>query len=160
MSVFLPSGQLSGSPCRTQVLVIRDFATMCTCTCQHYYAIFMHSACVHVHMHTYALCGYTRHLRTCWHAAIHVNRPSGISQAAAIAINRTKGVKPGHWFHALLKVCSNHDDIVPLSILLTHDCDNLQVSSIVVKRIDDEETINRYIYKHTTSILSLTFSLM
>ena len=44
--VFLQSGQLCGSPCRTQVLVIRDFAT--TCTCQHYYAIFMHSACTHV----------------------------------------------------------------------------------------------------------------
>ena len=55
-------------------------------TCQHYYAIFMHSACVHVHMHmyTYALCGY---------AAIHVNRPSGISQAAAIAANSTQAVK-------------------------------------------------------------------
>ena len=33
---ILPSGQLSGSPCRTQVLAIRDFATTCTCTCQHY----------------------------------------------------------------------------------------------------------------------------
>ena len=54
----------------------------------------MHSARVHVHMymHTYALCGYTRHLRTCRYAAIHVNRPSGISQAAAIAANRTQGV--------------------------------------------------------------------
>ena len=79
--VFLPSGQLSGSPCRTQVLVIRDFATI------------MHSACVHVHMymHTYALCGYARHLRPCRYAAILVNRPSGISQAAAIAANRTQG---------------------------------------------------------------------
>ena len=49
-----------------------------------YYAIFMHSVCVHVHMymHTYAQCGYTRHLPTCRYAAIHVNRPSGISQAA------------------------------------------------------------------------------
>ena len=28
-----------------------------------------------------------------YYAAIHVNRPSGISQAAAIAVNRTKGVK-------------------------------------------------------------------
>ena len=100
--VFLPSDQLSGSPCRTQVLVIRDFATTCTCTCQHYYAIFMHSACIHVQMHMYALCGYTRHcvlgmrlytsLRTCRYAAIHVNRPSGISQAAAIAAKRTQGV--------------------------------------------------------------------
>ena len=43
-------------------------------------------------MHTYALCGYTRHLRTCQYAAIHINRPSGISQAAAIAANRTQGV--------------------------------------------------------------------
>ena len=50
----------------------------------HYYAIFMH---------TYALCGYTSHLRTCRYAAIHVNLPSGISQAAAIAVNRTQGVK-------------------------------------------------------------------
>ena len=65
----------------------------------HYYAIFMQSACVHVHvytymymyMHTYALCGCTRHVRR--YVAINVNRPSGISQAAAIAVNRTKGVK-------------------------------------------------------------------
>ena len=93
--VFLPSGQLSGLLCRTKVLVIRDFATTCTCACQHYYAIFMHSSCVHVHMytHTYALCVYTCHLRTCPDAAIHVNRPSGISQAAAIAVNCTQGVK-------------------------------------------------------------------
>ena len=33
--VFLPSNQLSGSLCRTQVLVIRDFTTTCTCTCKH-----------------------------------------------------------------------------------------------------------------------------
>ena len=46
---------------------------------------------VHVHMHPYALCGYTR---TCRYVAIQVNRPSGISQAAAVAGNRTKGVKP------------------------------------------------------------------
>ena len=44
----------------------------------------------YVYMHTYALCGYTRHLRTCRYAAIHVNQPSGISQAAAIAVNRQK----------------------------------------------------------------------
>ena len=56
----------------------------------HYYAIFMHSACVHVHMYT--LCGYTRQLRTCRNAAIQVNRSSGISQAAAIAIHRPQGV--------------------------------------------------------------------
>ena len=42
---------------------------------------------------THALCGYTRHLRTCRYAAVHVNRPSGISQAVAIAVNRTQGVK-------------------------------------------------------------------
>ena len=55
----------------------------------------MHSACVHVpmYMHTYALCGYTRHLRTCRYAAIHANRPCAISQAADIAVNRTKRVK-------------------------------------------------------------------
>ena len=37
-------------------------------------AIFMHSACVHVqmYMHTYALCGYTRHLRTCRYMGILV----------------------------------------------------------------------------------------
>ena len=29
LPVFLPSGQLSGLPCRTQVLVIRDFTTTC-----------------------------------------------------------------------------------------------------------------------------------
>ena len=47
---------------------------------------------MYMYMHTYALRGYTRHLRTCRYAAIQVNRPSGISQAVAIAINRTKGV--------------------------------------------------------------------
>ena len=46
-----------------------------------------------MYMHTYALCGYTRLLCTCQYAAIHVNQPSGISQAAAIAVNHTKGVK-------------------------------------------------------------------
>ena len=51
---------------------------------------------VHVCMYTctctrtYPLCGYTCHLRT---VAILVNRPSGISQAAAVAVNRTQGVK-------------------------------------------------------------------
>ena len=33
-----------------------------------------------------------RHLRTCRYTAELVNRPSGISQAAAIAANRTQGV--------------------------------------------------------------------
>ena len=46
-----------------------------------------------MYMHTYALCGYTRHLRTCRYAAIHINRASGISQAEAIAVNRTQGIK-------------------------------------------------------------------
>ena len=48
---------------------------------------------MYMHMHTYPLCGYTRHLRTCRYAAIRVNRPSGNSQAVAIAVNRTQGVK-------------------------------------------------------------------
>ena len=48
---------------------------------------------VYMYMHTYALCGYTRDLRTCRYAAILANRPSGISQAAATAVNRTQGVK-------------------------------------------------------------------
>ena len=84
--------KLSGSLCRTQVLVIRDFTTtmcvyMSALLCNIY-------ACVYVHMytHTYALCGCTRHLRTCRYAAILVNRPSGISQTAAITVNRTKRV--------------------------------------------------------------------
>ena len=42
------------------------------------------------------LCGYTRHLRTCRYVAILVNRPSGISQAAAIAVNCTQGVNTPH----------------------------------------------------------------
>ena len=50
----------------------------------------MHSACVHVHAHVCTMHVY--HLRTCRYAALHINRPSGISQAAAIAVNRTKGV--------------------------------------------------------------------
>ena len=66
----------------------------------HYYAIFMHSACVHLHMYMYVLCGYTRHLRTCRYAAILANRHSGISQAAAIAVNRTEGVNQN--FHGRL----------------------------------------------------------
>ena len=45
----------------------------------------MHSAPVHVHMymHTYmyALCDYSRRLRTCSYAAILVNRSSDIFQA-------------------------------------------------------------------------------
>ena len=66
----------------------RFYSSACAC-------VHVHSACVHVHMymHTYALCGYTCHLRTCRYAAIHVNRPSGISQAAAIAANHAQGVK-------------------------------------------------------------------
>ena len=65
----------------------------------------MHSACVHVHVHVHMymytctcthvhahVCGYTSHLCTCRYATIHVNRPSGISQAAAIAVNHTQGV--------------------------------------------------------------------
>ena len=84
--VLLPSGQLSGAPCRTQVLVIRDFRLRVHVHYKHALLVqyIMHIACVHVHMyvHPYALCDYTRHLRTCRYAAIHVNRPSGISQAA------------------------------------------------------------------------------
>ena len=59
----------------------------------HYYAIFMHNACVHAHAHMHALRGYTRQLCTCWYAAIQVNQPSGISQAAAIAVHHPQGVK-------------------------------------------------------------------
>ena len=72
---------------------------------------------VYMYMHMYALCGYTCHLRTCRYAAIHVNRPSGISQAAAVAVNRRQGVKLGHRFHALFKVSSDSDDTVRLSIV-------------------------------------------
>ena len=43
-------------------------------------------------VHTYVLCGYTRHLRTCRNVAIQVNRPSGISQAVAIAAHCPQGV--------------------------------------------------------------------
>ena len=69
---------------------------MCTCTD------------VQMYMHTYALCGYTRHLRTCRCAAIQVNRPSGMSQAAAIAVNRTQGVKEifKSFFYLAMKVVS------------------------------------------------------
>ena len=64
----------------------------------------MHSACMHMYMHMYmhvcALCGYTPYtsLRTCRYAATHV-----ISQAAAIAVNRTKGVN-GHTLLAIFLV--------------------------------------------------------
>ena len=75
------------------VLVIRDFTTACTCmyVCKHALLCnIIHSACVHVHMHmctrpygTMRLYTSLAYLRR--YAAIHVNRPSGISQAAAIA---------------------------------------------------------------------------
>ena len=51
---------------------------------------------VYIYMHTYTLCGYTRHLRTCRYAATLVNQPSGISQVAAMAVNHTQGLKRGH----------------------------------------------------------------
>ena len=38
---------------------------------------------VHVYMFTFK---YTRILRTCWYVAFAVNRPSVISQAAAVAV--------------------------------------------------------------------------
>ena len=128
--------QLSGVPCWTQVLVIRDFTTTCTCNVNMQYLcivhVYMHTCtCTHtVHM---ALVGYfivfsfvTKPGQTLefllWgtivplnflagyycsivastpqpmayafttYAAIHVNRPSGISQAAAIAVNCTQGL--------------------------------------------------------------------
>ena len=62
LPVFLPSGQLSGSLCRTQVLVIRDFTTTCTCTSQ---TIMQYLCTVHVYMFT---CTCTR----MHYAAIHV----------------------------------------------------------------------------------------
>ena len=58
----------------------------------HYYAIFMHSACVHVHVHAHICTIHVMH-STCWNAAVQFNRPSGISQAAAIAVHRPQGVK-------------------------------------------------------------------
>ena len=45
-----------------------------------------------MYMHTYALCGYTHPLRTCRYVALQVNWPSGISQAAAVAVNHRQGV--------------------------------------------------------------------
>ena len=172
MPVFLPSGQLSGSSCQTQVLVIRDFATTCIlnkiinapcgtlklllalgvakyiksykihfvvqyatdyCPLEHdnyktisahlgspiscyinnlhgafifllsvhvHVSTIMQYLCiVHVYMYTCKCVHYTAihitciHVCTCRNVAIHINRPSGISQAAAIAISRTKGVK-------------------------------------------------------------------
>ena len=78
--------------CRTQVLVIRDFTT--TCTCKHALLCRVHV----VHVYTYTLGGYTHHLRTCRYATIHVNRPSSISLAAAIAVNHRQGVNdPLNW---------------------------------------------------------------
>ena len=62
----------------------------------------MHYLCI---VHAYlSVCGYTRHyvlvgmrldtsMCTCRIAATLINQPSGISQAAAIAINRTQGLK-------------------------------------------------------------------
>ena len=54
----------------------------------------IHVTCVLVRLWLYTSlaylsdCGYTRHLRTCQIVAIQVNRPSGISQAAALAVSR------------------------------------------------------------------------
>ena len=98
----------------------------------HYRAIFMRSARVHVHMymhmymhtymHTYALCGYTRHLRTCRYAAILVNWPSGISQAAAIAVNRTQGVKMFVLFWIYVKFIIYILKIIPHMIRSYYRC--------------------------------------
>ena len=56
--VILPSGQLSGSPCQTQVLVNRAFATTCACTYQHYYAT-LHRTRSHVNAHVCTMRLYT-----------------------------------------------------------------------------------------------------
>ena len=58
----------------------------------HYYAIFMHSACVHVHAHVCTLRLYMSLAYLSVYAATQVNRPSGISQATAIAVNRPSGI--------------------------------------------------------------------
>ena len=53
--------QLSGTPCRTHVLVMRDFTTTCTCTCKH--ALLCN---------IYYLCMYTCTCTRMHYAAIHV----------------------------------------------------------------------------------------
>ena len=107
LPVFLPSGQLSGSPCRTQVLAIRDFTITCTCTCTctckhallcNIYAQCM-CTCTHVHTHVctmrpytslanLSVCGYTRqpaqwHLSSCCYS--HPTVPKGLNSAILFA---------------------------------------------------------------------------
>ena len=92
----------------------------------HVSTVMQYLCIVHVYMYTYAhVCTmrlYTSPAYLSVYAAIHVNRPSGISQAADIAVNCTQGVKLGHRFHALLKVSSDRDDTVPPLIIMILVC--------------------------------------
>ena len=88
--------------------------------------------CTNVHAYTYAPCGYapcgyTRHLRTCRYEAIHVNRPSGISQAAAIAVNRTQAVKYGCIYVYFTKSVHTLHSVCIYYLLLYHICTRHQL---------------------------------
>ena len=90
---------VSNPRARVHVHVSTIMQYLCMCTCSHVNA----HVCV-----------------TCRYAAVHVNRPSGISQAAAIAVNRTQGVNRRH-INSLIGFelpCSTMDRCSPCSDMI------------------------------------------
>ena len=74
-------------------LEIRDFTTMCTCTCQHYCAIFMHSA--YVHMYTYV--HYAATHVTCVHVGMRLYMstvPKGLKRLTTCLHNDVIAAQP------------------------------------------------------------------
>ena len=72
------------------------------CACTHVHVHMYIHVYMHVHTHTCALCGCTRHLRTCRYAAVDVNLPSRISQDAVAAVNNRGRVQSSDWPMQLL----------------------------------------------------------
>ena len=79
-----------GYTCHCVVVGMRLYTSLRTCR----------NAAIHVIAYL-SECGYTRQ------PAIHVNRPSGISQAAAIAVHRPQGVK---WAHVRVQIVIVFDE--------------------------------------------------
>ena len=88
LPVFLPSDQLSGSPCRTQGAGNQRFCNYVYMSAL--FSIMQYLCIVHVYMymHTYALCGYTAGQPAQWHLSKLLLLQAA---AAAIAVNRTQG---------------------------------------------------------------------
>ena len=93
---FLPSG----SPCRTQVLVIRDFTTTCTCTCKHALLcnVYAHICTMRLYMLLayLSVCGYTCqpaqwHLSSCGYSRQSYPRGSTTAEQSS-ALDSSSGV--------------------------------------------------------------------